>query len=118
MNFYLLYFTSTECGHRVWLTNFKKKDSTPWSIVLLVCVFFEALLFAIFTLIMFGIQIQSIYKNETGIEFLKKENRNWRKSSFKSFRDVFGKGFNIYWFSPFTRPVVGGKVESNYSYAV
>ena len=98
--------------------NLPQNDVTPWTIVLLVCLFFEALLFAIFTLIMLGIQIQGIYKNETGIESLKNENRSWRKPSFKTFRDVFGKGFNIHWFSPFTRPVVGGKVESNYSYAV
>ena len=79
---------------------------------------FEALLFAIFTFIMFGVQIQGIYNNQTGIESLKKENKTWRKRSFKSFRDVFGKGFSITWLSPFTQPLIGGKGESNYSYAV
>lgn len=93
-------------------------NPTLWTIILLVCLIFEGLLFAIFTLIMFGIQIQSIYNNETGIESLKKENKTCRKRSFKGFRDVFGSGFDINWFSPFTRPIMGGKVESNFSYAV
>ncbi|XP_074605658.1 palmitoyltransferase ZDHHC3-A [Brevipalpus obovatus] len=93
-------------------------NPTPWTIILLVCLIFEALLFAIFTMIMFGIQIQGIYNNETGIESLKKENKSWRMRSFKSFRDVFGTRFNLTWFSPFTKPIVGGKVETSYSYAV
>ncbi|XP_015789521.1 palmitoyltransferase ZDHHC3 [Tetranychus urticae] len=90
----------------------------PWTIILLVCLVFESLLFAIFTFIMFGVQIQGIYNNETGIESLKRENKTWRKRSLKSFRDVFGKGFSLTWLSPFTRPIIGGKLESSYSYAV
>jgi len=91
---------------------------TPWTIILLVCLVFEALLFAIFTLIMFGVQIQAIWNDETGIEHLKKETVSSRRRSWKSFRRVFGKGFSLSWFSPFTRPVIGGEVESKYSYSV
>ena len=95
---------------------------TPWTIVLLVCLVFEALLFSIFTIIMFGVQMQAIWNDETGIEHLKKETvKDRRRRSWKSFRSVFGKGFDISWFSPFTRPSVGGEcVESRarFSYAV
>jgi len=92
---------------------------TPWTIILLVCLVFEALLFAIFTLIMFGVQVQAIWHDQTGIEQLKKETNNWHKRhSWKSFTSVFGKGFSLHWFSPFTRVSVGGRVETNFTYAV
>ncbi len=92
---------------------------TPWTIILLVCLVFEALLFAIFTLIMFGVQVQAIWHDETGIEQLKKETAKWHKQhSWKSFKAVFGKGFSLQWFSPFTRVSIGGKVETNFAYAV
>lgn len=90
---------------------------TPWTIILLVCLVFEALLFSIFTLIMFVVQVQAIWKDETGIEHLKKENINSRRKSWKSVRNVFGKGFSISWFSPFTRPI-GGEVEERFTYSV
>ncbi|XP_054164596.1 palmitoyltransferase ZDHHC3-like [Oppia nitens] len=91
----------------------------PWTIILLVCLVFEALLFAIFTLIMFGVQVQAIWHDQTGIEQLKKETNKWhRQHSWKSFTTVFGKGFSVYWFSPFTRVSVGGRVEPNFTYAV
>jgi len=92
---------------------------TPWTIILLVCLVFEALLFSIFTLIMFGVQIQAIWNDETGIEHLKKETVNSRRRSWKSVRNVFGKGFSISWFSPFTRPMIGGDVETaRFTYSV
>lgn len=100
-------------------TSSSNSSPTPWTIILLVCLVFEALLFSIFTLIMFGVQVQAIWNDETGIEHLKKEAISSRLRSWKSFRSVFGKGFNISWFSPFTRPMIGGEVESKYStYAV
>ncbi|RWS25546.1 Palmitoyltransferase ZDHHC3-like protein [Leptotrombidium deliense] len=108
-------YSSLECNLYV----SRSTNSTTWTIVLLVCLVFEALLFAVFTCIMFGVQIQAIWNDETGIEQLKKEAVRWSKRrSWKSFKVVFGKGFNLSWFSPFTRPTVGGKVESNYLYAV
>lgn len=87
-----------------------KEMPTPWTVILLVCLVFEGLLFAIFTMIMFGVQVQAIWNDETGIEQLKKETGISKRRSWKSFRSVFGKGFTLNWFSPFTRPMVGGKV--------
>lgn len=70
---------------------------------------------------MFGVQVQAIWNDETGIEHLKKENINKSgRRSWSSFRAVFGKGFSWTWFSPFTRPLFSGEVmESKFgSYAV
>ena len=104
----------TDCG----TTTDGRSSPTPWTIILLVCLVFEGLLFAIFTLIMFGVQIQAIWNDETGIEQLKKETGRWHKqTSWKSFRVVFGKGFSLSWFSPFTRVAIGGRVEPSYSYS-
>ena len=55
---------------------------------------------------MFGVQMQAIWNDETGIEQLKKDtDRHWnRRQRWRSIRAVFGlKGFSILWFSPFTR---------------
>ena len=67
---------------------------------------------------MFGVQMQAIWNDETGIEHLKKESIVSRRRSWKSFKSVFGKGFNLTWFSPFTRPVFAGEVEMKYTYPV
>ncbi|RWS10092.1 Palmitoyltransferase ZDHHC3-like protein [Dinothrombium tinctorium] len=122
---YFVLFTTKDSSHEkmfecnIYISRSSNSNSAAWTIVLLVCLVFEALLFAVFTFIMFGVQIQAIWNDETGIEQLKKETVRWSKrKSWKSFKVVFGKGFNLSWFSPFTRPVVGGKVESNYLYAV
>ncbi|GIY39328.1 hypothetical protein CEXT_443451 [Caerostris extrusa] len=44
----------------------------PVTVILLILLIFEALLFAIFTCVMFGTQVQAIWNDETGIEQLKK----------------------------------------------
>ena len=116
MIIYFIHYSKTECPSIWGLAD--RKSPTPWTIILLVCVIFEALLFAIFTLIMFGVQMQAIWNDETGIEHLKKENIVSRRRSWKSFKSVFGKGFNLSWFSPFTRPVFAGEVEMKYTYPV
>lgn len=101
---------STSCG----LTSYKDPKTglvvsaspTPINMILLICVVFEGLLFAIFTLIMFAVQMQAIWNDETSIEQLKKEtNKRWsRNQRWRSMRAVFGlKGFSLSWFSPFTR---------------
>jgi len=87
-----------------------KDTPAPWTIILLVCLVFESLLFSIFTLIMFGVQVQAIWNDETGIEQLKKDKKLSKRQSWKSFRNVFGKGFSLSWLSPFTSPMMGGKV--------
>ncbi|XP_064467467.1 palmitoyltransferase ZDHHC3-like isoform X2 [Ornithodoros turicata] len=72
------------------------------TVILLVLLIFEALLFAIFTMVMFASQIQAIWNDETGIEQLKKEVARWRRRSpWRSVRSVFGR-FSLSWFSPFT----------------
>ncbi|KAM7283762.1 palmitoyltransferase ZDHHC3 [Ixodes scapularis] len=72
------------------------------TVILLILLIFEALLFAIFTLVMFASQVQAIWNDETGIEQLKKEVARWQKRSpWRSMRSVFGR-FSLSWFSPFT----------------
>ena len=77
--------------------------SPPATIILLLFLIFEGLLFALFTAIMFGTQVSAIWYDETGIESLKKEEAKWvRKSRWKSLQAVFGGRFSLKWFSPFT----------------
>lgn len=91
--------------------------SPPATVVFLLFLVFEALLFAIFTAVMFGSQMQAILSDETGIEQLKKEEARWvKKSKWTSIQTVFGR-FSIGWFSPFSKPTVGGKREA-YLYSV
>ncbi|XP_075229230.1 palmitoyltransferase ZDHHC3 isoform X2 [Lycorma delicatula] len=91
--------------------------SPPTTVILLVFLVFEALLFAIFTAAMLGTQLQAIWNDETGIEQLKKEEARWvKKSRWKSIQAVFGR-FSIAWFSPFTRPPPKVKLD-NYLYSV
>ena len=76
--------------------------SPPATIIFLLFLMFEGLLFALFTSIMFGTQVSAIWYDETGIESLKKEEATWlRKSRWKSIQAVFGR-FSIQWFSPFS----------------
>lgn len=78
--------------------------SPPAMVMLLLFLIFEALLFAIFTAIMLGTQVQAIWTDETGIEQLKKEEARWvKKSRWKSIQAVFGR-FSVGWFSPFAGP--------------
>uniref|UniRef100_A0A336KVI2 Palmitoyltransferase n=1 Tax=Culicoides sonorensis TaxID=179676 RepID=A0A336KVI2_CULSO len=92
--------------------------SPPATVVLLLFLIFEALLFSIFTLIMLGTQINAIWNDETGIEQLKKEEARWvKKSRWKSIQAVFGR-FSIAWLSPFTKPIDRNTFEKNYLYSV
>lgn len=91
--------------------------SPPATVVLLLFLIFEALLFAIFTAVMLGTQVQAIWYDETGIEQLKKEEARWvKKSRWKSIQAVFGR-FSIGWFSPFAGPSRKTKYET-YLYSV
>lgn len=91
--------------------------SPPATVVFLLFLCFEALLFAIFTAVMLGSQVQAIWNDETGIEQLKKEEARWvKKSRWKSIQAVFGR-FSIGWFSPFTQPLLKSKYDS-YLYPV
>ncbi|KAG5306345.1 ZDHC3 Palmitoyltransferase, partial [Pseudoatta argentina] len=90
----------------------------PATVVLLLFLAFEALLFAIFTAVMLGTQLQAIWYDETGIEQLKKEEARWvRNSRWKSIQAVFGR-FSIAWFSPFTSPPNAKTKLDSYLYSV
>ncbi|KAK7115485.1 hypothetical protein V1264_001342 [Littorina saxatilis] len=79
--------------------------SPPATTVFLIFLIFEALLFGIFTGIMFGTQVSAICSDETGIEQLKREAARWeRKSRWRSMKGVFGQPFGWHWFSPFATP--------------
>jgi palmitoyltransferase ZDHHC3/7/25 len=66
---------------------------------------FEALLFGIFTVVMFCTQISSIFNDETQIEALKQEEPKWgKKDKWASLKSVFGSEFSIKWLSPFEKP--------------
>lgn len=107
--------------------------SPPATVILLLFLIFEALLFAIFTAIMLGSQLQAIWNDETviypinyirfelcyiifvslqGIEQLKKEQARWvRKSRWKSIQSVFGR-FSMGWFSPFTQTKPNNRIQN------
>lgn len=72
-------------------------------------------------MIMFAVQIQAIYNDETRIESLKKEkynNRTKKRSFIKRFRIILS-GFNLNWLNPFTSPVFTNSLDfKNYTHYV
>uniref|UniRef100_A0A8C2AVP4 Palmitoyltransferase n=1 Tax=Cyprinus carpio TaxID=7962 RepID=A0A8C2AVP4_CYPCA len=77
--------------------------SPPATVILLILLCFEGLLFLIFTSVMFGTQIHSICTDETGIEKLKREDPTWEKApSWEAMKSVFGGPLSMAWLSPFT----------------
>ncbi|XP_049997638.1 palmitoyltransferase ZDHHC3 isoform X1 [Microtus pennsylvanicus] len=79
--------------------------SPPTTVILLILLCFEALLFLIFTSVMFGTQVHSICTDETGIERLQRKTQPREHSgSWKSVQEAFGGDFSLNWFNPFTRP--------------
>ncbi|XP_075412068.1 palmitoyltransferase ZDHHC3 isoform X3 [Tenrec ecaudatus] len=82
--------------------------SPPTTVILLILLCFEGLLFLIFTAVMFGTQVHSICTDETGIEQLKKEERRWaKKTKWMNMKAVFGHPFSLGWASPFATPDQG-----------
>lgn len=87
----------------------------PENLIMLVFLIFEALLFALFTAIMFSLQVKAIWTDWTGIENLKNENRD-RQSGCNSLKEVFGNNC-LLWLSPFTPPPVKKeKMQSDNSF--
>ncbi|KAK6107009.1 Palmitoyltransferase ZDHHC3 [Brugia pahangi] len=86
----------------------------PVTTILLVFLLFEAILFAIFTLIMFGTQLSSICNDQTSIEALKNEQYNSGPDGWKNLQMIFGGPFSLRWFSPFAAPYVS-KLTFEYS---
>ncbi|CAI9537238.1 unnamed protein product [Staurois parvus] len=82
--------------------------SPPTTVILLILLCFEGLLFLIFTAVMFGTQVHSICTDETGIEQLKKEERRWaKKTKWMNLKAVFGHPFSIAWLNPLATPDQG-----------
>ncbi|XP_063181433.1 palmitoyltransferase ZDHHC3 isoform X1 [Chroicocephalus ridibundus] len=77
--------------------------SPPTTVILLILLCFEALLFLIFTSVMFGTQVHSICTDETGIERLKNQKPTWEKTSgWEGMKLAFGGAFSLAWFNPFS----------------
>ncbi|XP_067304385.1 palmitoyltransferase ZDHHC3-A isoform X1 [Pseudorasbora parva] len=77
--------------------------SPPATVILLILLCFEALLFLIFTSVMFGTQIHSICTDETGIEKLKREDPTWEKTPlWEAMKTAFGGPLSVAWLSPFS----------------
>ncbi|KAM9496611.1 palmitoyltransferase ZDHHC3-like [Clarias gariepinus] len=82
--------------------------SPPTTVILLVLLSLEGLLFFLFTSVMFGTQVHSICTDETGIEQLKKEERRWvKKSKWMNLKVVFGHPFSVAWLNPLAVPEHG-----------
>ncbi|TKC44066.1 hypothetical protein EI555_002153 [Monodon monoceros] len=92
--------------------------SPPVTVILLVFLCLEGLLFFTFTAVMFGTQIHSICNDETEIERLKSEKPTWeRRLRWEGMKSVFGGPPSLLWMNPFvgfrfrrlqTRPRKGG----------
>ncbi|CAI5440296.1 unnamed protein product [Caenorhabditis angaria] len=82
----------------------------PGTTLMLIFLLFESILFAIFTSVMFGTQISSIYSDETTIESLKsrnfdmEENEREKNDGWKNLQMVFGGPFSIKWMNPLADP--------------
>uniref|UniRef100_A0A8C3X237 Palmitoyltransferase n=1 Tax=Catagonus wagneri TaxID=51154 RepID=A0A8C3X237_9CETA len=79
--------------------------SPPTTVILLILLCFEGLLFLIFTSVMFGTQVHSICTDETGIERLQRKHQpRERTGSWKSVKETFGGDFSLNWCNPFSGP--------------
>lgn len=114
-------FLPSDCDSRPLLSLFtsdyysppdpKRSRASAYSVVLIVFLILKALVFAIFTGVMFGVQAVAISKDETGIESKKKEKESLNKPatrfamnrSIKRFRCILS-GFQLNWLNPFTKP--------------
>ncbi|XP_061109823.1 palmitoyltransferase ZDHHC3-A-like isoform X1 [Conger conger] len=77
--------------------------SPPATVILLILLSFEGLLFLIFTSVMFGTQVHSICTDETGIERLKGETPTWeRVPRWRGMKAAFGDPPSLAWLSPFS----------------
>lgn len=78
-------------------------DFSP-SVVVMLLIFLclEAVLFLLFTAVMFGTQIHSIFNDETEIERLKHERPTWeRRLRWEGMKAVFGGPPSLLWINPF-----------------
>ncbi|EDV21684.1 expressed hypothetical protein [Trichoplax adhaerens] len=90
-----------------------KPFSLPATIVFVVALLFEGLLFGLFTLIMWSSQMYAIANDETGIEALKSNKDGVQKKAWlMNFKEVFGGSFSLLWFSPFNSVHYRGKEDA------
>ncbi|PIO39262.1 hypothetical protein AB205_0147380 [Aquarana catesbeiana] len=76
--------------------------SPPVTVILMIFLCLEGLLFLTFTAVMFGTQIHSICNDETEIERLKSEKPTWeRRLRWDGMRSVFGGQPSLLWINPF-----------------
>ncbi|XP_012683544.1 palmitoyltransferase ZDHHC7-like [Clupea harengus] len=76
--------------------------SPPVTVMLMIFLCLEALLFLTFTAVMFGTQLHSICNDETEIERLKSERPTWeRRTRWEGMRVVFGGKPSLVWINPF-----------------
>ncbi|KAK2502910.1 hypothetical protein MC885_003803 [Smutsia gigantea] len=76
--------------------------SPPITVILLIFLCLEGLLFFTFTAVMFGTQIHSICNDETEIERLKSEKPTWeRRLRWEGMKSVFGGPPSLLWMNPF-----------------
>ncbi|XP_036963963.1 palmitoyltransferase ZDHHC7-like [Acanthopagrus latus] len=76
--------------------------SPPVTMMLMIFLCMEALLFLTFTAVMFSTQLHSICNDETEIERLKNEKPTWeRQTRWAGLRSVFGGQPSLMWISPF-----------------
>ncbi|CAK8672143.1 unnamed protein product [Clavelina lepadiformis] len=80
--------------------------SPPATIIFLITLTFEGLLFFLFTMIMFGTQMHSICNNETSIEQLKNEKHWGSGNKWLNVKSVFGDKFSTAWLLPWHEPVI------------
>ncbi|CAF1172141.1 unnamed protein product [Adineta steineri] len=101
----LLGFHITTCVQTDWTAC--TAWSPPATIIFLIFLAFEAISFSLFTAIMTGTQLYSIYTDTTGIESFKGESSYRRRhSSFiSSMKVVFGSQVGLTWLNPFSKPV-------------
>lgn len=90
--------------------------SPPTTIIFIVFLIFEGLLFGLFTLVMFCTQINSVIYDETGIEHLKKESREKNGTWKDRLKETFGGDFGVVWFSPFAASTSNSRKRTEYSY--
>lgn len=71
-----------------------------------IIVFIEALVFGLFTSIMFFDQLSAIFENTPGIDAMQNK-KGEQKPKYEAVKDVFGEGFGIRWFLPTDLPAAG-----------
>ncbi|XP_067905237.1 palmitoyltransferase ZDHHC7 [Heterodontus francisci] len=77
--------------------------SPPVTVILIIFLCLEGLLFLTFTSVMFGTQLHSICNDETEIERLKNEKPTWeRKLRWEGMKNVFGGRPSFLWINPFS----------------